>query len=236
MARLAAVLVLALVPVTAAADSRFEAFDLQTGALLFQGRTAVTQTDGTVTEDTTYVSTAGAVIQQVVVSYDPATLTLVSYRNVDLRTGETETMAVANGRVALTYRPHANADEEAKHLAWGAETAFSAAIAQLIHRAWESLRSGGTLSMELLVPSRLETVRFRIRWEADTLLSGQPVAVMRMEPATWLIRQLVDPLFFFFTRDAPHRLVEYHGRGTVKTAEGKPQDARFVYHPLPAAR
>jgi hypothetical protein len=96
------------------------------------------------------------------------------------------------------------------------------------------LRAGGTLTLDLLVPSRLETVRFRVRWEGDTLLEGQPAAVMRMEPATWLIRQLVDPLHFFFATDAPHRLIEYRGRTALKRDDGKPQDARVVYYPVPA--
>jgi hypothetical protein len=51
-----------LAPASVAADSRFEAFDVQTGALLFQGRVTVSTVEGIVTESTEYARADGTVI------------------------------------------------------------------------------------------------------------------------------------------------------------------------------
>ncbi len=53
-----------------------------------------------------------------------------------------------------------------------------------------------------------------------------------MDPDSWLIRQLVDPLFFYFDPEPPHRLLEYRGRVSIKSDDGDDQDLRITYHYL----
>ena len=61
------------------------------------------------------------------------------------------------------------------------------------------------------------------------MLQGQPVTILRMEPSSWIIRALVDPLDFIMAKATGHALLEFRGRSTIATDDGEDQDLRVVF-------
>ncbi|MDZ7747617.1 MAG: hydantoinase/oxoprolinase family protein [Halofilum sp. (in: g-proteobacteria)] len=64
----------------------------------------------------------------------------------------------------------------------------------LLYRRLDALAAGETLAFPFAVPSRLDTVRFRLRAIDRRTVLGAPAVVIRMEPDSALLRWLVEPI------------------------------------------
>jgi len=215
---------------TLVADRRTEAFDLESGVLLYRGETTASQKDGILSESTIYWDPGGRVLQTIELKYDFESLRVIRYRLVDPRSGETETVTASDGRVNLTYKSARDEEEKAESMDWDAGLICTELIRERIRGTLEDMAGGKPLGMELLVPSRLGTVNFQVELEGDTEESGIAMVVARAEPAFWLFRMMVAPLRFYYSATPPHQLLEYRGRASVKTDEGDPLVVRLVYY------
>jgi len=105
-------------------------------------------------------------------------------------------------------------------------------IPYFIAARWDELARGTPVNFRFIAQSRLETVGFKLVKEANVTWRGTPAIRLRMEPSSFLIAQIVDPLFFIVETDGAHRILEYVGRITPKAREGnkwKDLDARTIY-------
>jgi hypothetical protein len=97
---------------------------------------------------------------------------------------------------------------------------------------WQQLMRGEPARFRFIASSRLETVGFKLVKEAEVMWRGRAAVRLRMEPSSFVIAQIVDPLFFIVEKEGAHRLFEYVGRNTPKLRAGsdwKDLDARTVY-------
>ena len=97
---------------------------------------------------------------------------------------------------------------------------------------WRELVGGQKVEFRFIAPSRLETVGFQLVKESEVTWRGQPAVRLRMEASNFLIARIVDPLFFIVEMGGAHRVLEYVGRTTPKSPDGKKWkdlDARTVY-------
>lgn len=97
---------------------------------------------------------------------------------------------------------------------------------------WAELDHGGAARFRYIVLSRKETVGFKLTKDLETTWQGRPVVRIKMEPTSFLIAQLVDPLFFSVEKDGAHRILEYRGRTTPLVKSGnkwKDLDAICVF-------
>jgi len=116
--------------------------------------------------------------------------------------------------------------------AFQGDTLVGDMISYFIPAHWNQLARGEAVNFRFIAPSRLETVGFKLVKEADVTWRGQPALRLRMEPSSFIIAQIVDPLFFIVEKSGEHRLLEYIGRTTPKMRDGnkwKDLDARTVY-------
>lgn len=93
------------------------------------------------------------------------------------------------------------------------------------------LRSEGVKCRYVVIP-RTETVGFSFKKESETTLRGHAVLIIKMEPTSFVISALVDPLYFKMEKDPPYRVFEYEGRTTPKLKSGnkwKDLDAVTVF-------
>jgi hypothetical protein len=97
---------------------------------------------------------------------------------------------------------------------------------------WDALSQGTGVKFRYIALSRKETVGFRLIKESETYWHRTPVLRVKMEPTSFIIAQLVDPMFFVVEKKAPHRILEYIGRTTPLLKEGnkwKDLDADTVF-------
>jgi hypothetical protein len=112
------------------------------------------------------------------------------------------------------------------------ETLVDDMIPGFIVTHWKDLASGAPAKFRYIVPSRCETVGFRLVKESETTRNGKPVLRIKMEPTSFIIAQLVDPLYFVVEKDGAHRILQYLGRTTPVVKNGnkwKELDADTVF-------
>ena len=112
------------------------------------------------------------------------------------------------------------------------DTLIDDMISDFIVSHWGDLETGGSAKFRYIVLSRKETVGFKLTKESESVLQGQPVARIKMEPTSFIIAQLVDPLFFVVEQGGKHRILQYIGRTTPLIREGnkwKDLDATTIF-------
>jgi hypothetical protein len=222
-----AALVTALPALASATEpSRFTAHDLETAAVLYTGEQTATTDGDTVTERVTYHAPDGTLIFEREGSYWVDNLSAVSYRATDHRLGMEEMVRRTNGGLEIRFKKDAKHKEKSRiHSSEGMQL-LSLSIPALVRNEWGRLAAGEQLKFDLIVPSRTGTVGFRLSRSGEQTVDGIPTAVFRMEPSGWLVRKIVDPMFFYMALDGAHRSVQFHGRGVVPTADGEPLPVR----------
>lgn len=201
---------------------------LQGDTVRYRGVRTFREADGRVTVTTVFTDSAGQTIQRTEGVYEAADLAPVSWQLSDLRSGEEERLAREGEVVRMRYRASAGEAPDEDTVDWEPPMAFTPTVEALIEREWARLAAGETVTFRLLVPSRQDSFAFRLQRADDPAPPAGRVR-LRMEPDSWLVRQLVDPLFFLLDADPPHRLREFRGRSSIRTEEGELQDLRIVY-------
>ena len=221
-----------LAPIVAAGETRvvgFDGYDLKSGKLLFKGETTTRTSPGRVAETVRYWNPEGRETQRMEAEYEPEALMPLEYHRDYLLTGEWEAVARDGARLAVQWHARGAQSPKSFDVRWQEGVALSVVVVPHILRARDALQAGQDVVLDLIVPSRQEVYAFRMRQDKPVTIDGQPTWVVRMEPDSFVIRQLVDPLHFFFAADGSGRLIEYRGRSSVQNEKGDGVDARIVY-------
>ena len=204
-------------------------YDVESGKLLYEAQRTIKSANGRVTERTVFSKAGGAPIQQSETVYDEATLKLISHNMEDTRLGLMEEVTVSDGKVRFTYREAKDEEPDKDEMDWADNIIIAATIMPLLRRNWDKIAAGEEVVFELIVVSRQGTVTFRLKTDSTAKVNGEPVTVVVMEPDSFFIRALVDPMFFSVADAPPHRLLRYAGRTSVKADDGDDQDLRVEY-------
>ena len=112
------------------------------------------------------------------------------------------------------------------------DTLVGDSIPGFIMAHWNELARGDAVNFRFVAQDRLETVGFKLVKDSDVTVRGTPALRLKMQASSFIIAQLVDPIFFVVDKAAPHLVLEYTGRITPKQRDGnkwKDLDARTVY-------
>ena len=101
------------------------------------------------------------------------------------------------------------------------EALISDSLPVFLANHWEEINRGGVVKFRYLVVPRLETIGFKFSRESSGELNGKKVVRIKMEPTSWVISQVVDPLIFTVESEPPHRVLQYWGRTTPKIQSGQ---------------
>lgn len=205
-------------------------YHMKSGKLLYEAERVIENADGRVTERTVFARPGGGEsIQESETVYEEASLKLISHNMKDSRLGLTEEVTVSSGKVKFAYREDKEEDVDEDEMDWSDDMIIGATVMPLLRRNWEKIKKDEEVVFELIVASRQGTVSFRLRKDAMAKVGGEPVTVVVMEPDSFLIRSLVDPMYFSVADTAPHRLLKYAGRTSVKADDGDDQNLRVEY-------
>jgi hypothetical protein len=171
------------------------AFLLSTGEPVYREVHEPRVADGRLMADeVTYRAPGGEVIARKRVDFSQRPLA-PAFRLEDLRTGYVEGLrAGEQGRLVLFHRKGPEAERRSEAIDPPDDLVADAGFDLLIYRRIDELADGGSLTFPFAVPSRLETIRFRLRAIDRRKVLTQPAIVIRMEPASTLLRWLVDPI------------------------------------------
>jgi hypothetical protein len=97
---------------------------------------------------------------------------------------------------------------------------------------WNELLRGDTVKFRFISFEWERTFAFNLVKTAESVQNGRAVMVIRMQPASVLIAQLIDPLDFTVEKDSPRAILSYTGRTTPRIRKGnswKYLDAETVF-------
>jgi hypothetical protein len=93
-------------------------------------------------------------------------------------------------------------------------------VAPFLAVHWNELKNGLTVRCRLVALTRAETVGFKFFKDSETLWRGKPAILVTMQPTSWIIARLVDPIVFTVEAGGQHRILQYVGRVTPRIPKG----------------
>ncbi|MDH4224278.1 MAG: hypothetical protein OEW12_01360 [Deltaproteobacteria bacterium] len=205
-----------------------EAYNLATGKPVYSGKRKITITDGRLEITSEYTGPEGKVIHNDQTAAQADSLTLISFNDTDHRIGRKVDIRQSDGKVAITYQDAAGEKVKKETLDGASDQSIGILLGHLIEKNWVRLNQGGVVKLNLIVADRLGTVGFQIKKAGETRIGEVKANDFQVEPSSWLIRKLVDPLHFVMAQDS-HRMVEFRGRTTIPDNKGDPLPVRLVY-------
>jgi hypothetical protein len=207
--------------------------------LLFKSVRRATRTGATVQASCDYTYPDGSLAARDQIVYESGQL--VSFEEEELQTGEKGTATIrpdpkqpGRKRIYFEYTVGKGGDTKKSTASEAMEndTLIDDMIGPFITTHWATFEKGSPARFRYIVLSRKETVGFKLIKTADATWQGKPVVHIKMEPTSFIIAKLVDPLLFIVEKNGEHRILEYVGRTTPLIKSGskwKDLDARSVY-------
>ncbi len=145
------------------------------------------------------------------------------------QTGESAVVEVKDGKVHFTLTKDGKTSTTNEKL----EEPFVMAgnMHRFIKDSWADLMAGKTVKMRYGVWFRQDTVGFSLKKINETGDGAAKIVTLKLDPSSFVIRQLVDPVEFDMAGDGS-RFVELRGRVSPKQKKGdawKDLDAVMVY-------
>ena len=188
----------------------FKVLDALTGQLLYQGEELISLRDGQVEKRTVYRATDNreAMVERVV--YQLESLQLDEFDSTHPATGEELALRRSGELLDISYVERRGIEPQRRNdLRWDSEMRHGKTLHHMIVRDWDKLLDGGSMSFDLLVPTKFTSYRFQVVHRSGS----DGLEIFRLEPQSWLVRQFVKPMDFYY--DQGRRAVKYVGPTTV---------------------
>jgi hypothetical protein len=216
-------------PFAGAADLTFvgRAHDLETGALLYTETHAVRDSGGPQeARVVSYRCAGGALFARKTLDFG-ATRIAPAFALDDARSGTSEGLE-RGARGFSVFARSRGATPRSKALSDVSGMVVDAGFDEFVRARWETLDGGAPLVVPFLVPSRLDTVKFRVRKTGETTIDGRAASVFRLSVASpfgWFLPD-IDVSY----RKEDRRLLRYRGLTNLRDAEGGMISARIDFH------
>jgi hypothetical protein len=145
----------------------------------------------------------------------------------DARSGFAEGLRREAGGMQVFARAGATAQMRSEVMPHVASMVADAGFDEFVRARWSTLEKGGSIEVPFLVPSRLDSVKFKVRKVADATVAGDVASVFRLSVAGPLGWFLSDIDVSYRKRD--QRLVRYRGITNVRSVSGSMLEAQIDF-------
>jgi hypothetical protein len=145
----------------------------------------------------------------------------------DARSGFSEGLRRDARGLEVFERAGANARLRSEMLSRAGALVADAGFDEYVRDRWDQLLKGGSAEVPFLVPSRLDSVNFKVRKVADATIDGEAASVFRLSVAGPLGWFLPDIDVSYRTRDK--RLMRYRGITNIRDAGGQMLSAQIDF-------
>jgi hypothetical protein len=212
----------------AAADGVFvgTARDLKSGEILYRESHAISNA-GTPRETrvVTYACPDGAPFARKHLAYDASRLA-PTFRLEDARSGVVEGIARDARGIEVFARADAKAPLRTARVD-GEGLVADAGFDEFVRANWNALERGEPVLAPFLVPSRLDSLAFKVRKTGESRIDGEVVSDIRLSLAGMLGWLVPDLDVSYRKRD--RRLMRFRGTTNLRDAGGKMIEARIDF-------
>jgi hypothetical protein len=200
-------------------------YAIDTGKPLFKFKRIATQTGSTLRVVREYSTLEGKVAAREHVEYEDNLPT--RYELEELQTGAEGTVTFdrlpnepAAGKIVFKYAATSHSNSSGRSEVLRPDTLLSDNVGPFLARHFEQMARGEKVTCRCVVITHRQTVGFTLKEESEGRWHDKDVITVRMEPSSFLISALVEPLHLVIEKAPPHRVLEYRGRTTPKA--GRP--------------
>jgi hypothetical protein len=204
--------------------------------VLYRFKRTSTRSGSTVQVEREFAFPDGRIAARERVRYEDGALRSCELEELDSgATGSVTVQTNASGvpsNLVLDYSKAKGARQKTDTEKLQPDTLVNDMIAPWLAAHWDTLTKGSAVKFRLVSFARTETVGFKFIRQSETTLRGTPVVIVKMQPTSWIIARLVDPLLFTVEKAPPHRILQYVGRTTPRLRKGdgwKDLDAVTIY-------
>ena len=86
---------------------------------------------------------------------------------------------------------------------------------------WDELQHGDAVKFRFISLEWEKTFGFKLTKSGEGSVNGRQIITLRMEPTNPLVAHLMNPIFFSLEKNGSHHLIEYKGRTTPRSKNGK---------------
>lgn len=161
-----------------------------------------------------------------------ASLVAPEFRLIDVRSGYQEGLRrLAGGGTSLWVRTGMSAAERSAAVD-NANLVADAGFDTFIDRHWQMLVAGRGVALAFALPSRLQSLDFRVARVGQTQLDGEPAWIFRLRLGGWLgwIAPHIDVVYGQRSR----RLLRFEGLSNLRDDRGETPLLARIDFPLPA--
>jgi len=123
-------------------------------------------------------------------------------------------------KIFFKYTPSSGAKTAANDEGSRKDVLISDMLPGFLASHWDELMKGAAPRFRFVVLQRAETIGFKLVKEAETTWHGKPVIIIKMEPASAIIAQFVEPVRFTVEASGQRRILQYVGRTTPLIKRG----------------
>jgi hypothetical protein len=145
----------------------------------------------------------------------------------DARSGFAEGLKRGARGLEVFERAGANAKLRTEMLSRAGALVADAGFDEFVRTRWESLERGASVEVPFLVPSRLDSVNFKVRKVSEATIEGEAANVFRLSVAGPLGWFLSDIDVSYRKRD--RQLMRYRGITNIRDASGEMLEAQIDF-------
>ncbi|GAB3484080.1 hypothetical protein [Marinomonas epiphytica] len=133
---------------------------------------------------------------------------------------------VVDNQVRINYTSKGKPKEAMLPLTPG--TVIDAGFDAMLKKHWQNLLLGGTLEVDFLVPSRLNSYGFKLKQKDCLEAINNSSACFSLTANSWLIRLAVDPIVLTYDL-VFKRLIRFTGRSNISNEQGEYLNVDIYY-------
>ncbi|MBY0425521.1 MAG: hypothetical protein K2Q22_07795 [Cytophagales bacterium] len=185
--------------------------------------------DGKTTKTVSYDEISGRNAVKTKITYDPKTFQFFDFNQEDSRTGQLENIVHKGDSYTITYRKNKGAKVEQKVLTEKGFILSGALMSLYISRNLDKLIAGQDVTFSFPAASMQQFVSFTAEKADDKTVDGVAYTGIKLYISTWVLRMLVDPMYFYFEKTGARRIKYYEGRLTPSDEKGDPLVGKVVF-------
>lgn len=181
--------------------------------------------------ETLYTDLNGTVLSTETADFENGELLSTTYRQNQMK-DEYGDAKREGDKLVYTFLKEGKTKQESEK--YNPSMMVSPMVVDFVLKNWDRLMNGETLPVRLVLIERTETIGFKFFKGGEEKLRGQDVVEIVMKPSSFLIGMMVIPIRLYFTKAAPHWLMESKGRTPIRVAIKNPPTQRKDWEAIDA--
>ncbi|MBN2281231.1 MAG: hypothetical protein JXQ65_11680 [Candidatus Marinimicrobia bacterium] len=161
--------------------------------------------------------------------YNESTCEIVNLMIQDFNTGKIEMIVDKGDSYLVKYKKNHSSNFKETEIEKNGLIIHPTVLAMYMQQNMDAILHGEGVGVTLLLPSRLTTIDFIITHKGYKQIEGLSCHEVVLEPRSVLIRQFVNPIYFYVKKDNPSVLVKYEGVLAPTDLQGNSQKGQILF-------